>query len=60
MKDCALANILAMKSNFSDQFYNIGTGIKTSILELTQKILKISNKNLKIKFKKSNQNFCDK
>ena len=57
VKDCALANILAMKSNFSDQFYNIGTGIKTSILELTQKILKISNKNLKIKFKKSGQTF---
>ncbi len=57
VKDCALANILAMKSNSTDQFYNIGTGVKTSILELTQKILKISNKNLKIKFKKSGQTF---
>ena len=34
--DCARANILAMEANSSNQFYNIGTGIKTSILELVK------------------------
>ena len=57
VKDCALANVLAMQSDRSDEFYNVGTGIKTSILELTQKILKLSGKDLKIKFKKSGQTF---
>ena len=57
VKDCARANILAMKSSHSDEFYNVGTGVKTSIRELTQKILDLSGKKLKIKFKKSGPTF---
>ena len=30
VEDCALANICAMKSEMSDRFYNVGTGIRTS------------------------------
>ena len=30
VKDCALANICAMKSEKQNEFYNVGTGIKTS------------------------------
>ena len=40
-----------MKSNHSDKFYNVGTGIKTSILELTQKILDLSGKTKKLNLK---------
>jgi UDP-glucose 4-epimerase len=36
VRDCARANILAMQSSASNHFYNVGTGIKTSIIELTK------------------------
>ena len=39
VKDCASANICAMKSEKQNEFYNVGTGIKTSLLELTNTIL---------------------
>lgn len=34
VRDCARANVLAMKATTSNQYYNAGTGIKTSIAEL--------------------------
>lgn len=34
VRDCARANLLAMQSNATNQFFNVGTGIKTSIAEL--------------------------
>ncbi len=49
--DCAQANIDAMKSDATDAFYNVGTGIKTSIAELAQIILDITESNLEIEFK---------
>ncbi|MDQ8039473.1 MAG: NAD-dependent epimerase/dehydratase family protein [Rickettsiella sp.] len=48
--DCAKANICAMKADTTDQFYNVGTGIRTSIKELVTLILKITGSNLKIKY----------
>jgi UDP-glucose 4-epimerase len=36
VRDCARANILAMKSTISNKYYNIGTGIKTTISALSQ------------------------
>lgn len=39
--DCAKANVCAMKTNVVDQFYNVGTGIRTSIKELAEIILRI-------------------
>ncbi len=45
--DIAEANLLAMKSNSSGKFINVGTGIKTSVTELAEIIIKISNKNIK-------------
>lgn len=42
VEDCASANILAMKSERSDAFYNVGTGIKTSVAQLAQQLLKLS------------------
>jgi len=35
VRDCARANVLAMQATASDRFYNVGTGVKTSIRELT-------------------------
>lgn len=42
VEDCALANICAMKSDATDQNYNVGTGIRTSLKELAEIILEIT------------------
>lgn len=34
VRDCARANVLAMQTASTNQYYNVGTGIKTSIAEL--------------------------
>lgn len=36
VRDCARANILAMEANAGMRSYNVGTGVKTSIKELTE------------------------
>lgn len=43
VEDCAVANICAMKSNITNQNYNVGTGIRTSLKELAEIILDITN-----------------
>ena len=49
--DCAKANICAMKANVNDRFYNVGSGIKTSIKELALKVLELKKSKLEIKYK---------
>lgn len=49
--DCARANICAMKSEATDQCYNVGTGIKTSIKQLAERILKVTGSSLEIEYK---------
>jgi len=48
--DCARANICAMKSDVTDSFYNVGTGIKTTIKELAELILEVRGSDLKIQY----------
>lgn len=50
VKDCALANIKAMKSLATNISLNVGTGIKTSLNEITQKILEITGSNVPINY----------
>ncbi|PKP61469.1 NAD-dependent dehydratase [Candidatus Atribacteria bacterium HGW-Atribacteria-1] len=57
VKDVAKANICAMKSDALDAFYNVGTGIKTSIKELTELLLRLSGSDLKIKYEPEGQTF---
>jgi len=45
--DVAKANLLAMDSDSFGQFINIGTGIKTSVRELAEMIIKLSKQNIK-------------
>jgi UDP-glucose 4-epimerase len=40
--DCARANVLAMKAETVDRFYNVGTGIRTSIKELVDIVLELT------------------
>tara|TARA_B100000700_G_C14944562_1_gene808511 strand:- start:453 stop:1436 length:984 start_codon:yes stop_codon:yes gene_type:complete len=41
--DCGLANVRSMESNATDDYYNIGTGVGTSLRELAEIILDITN-----------------
>src|SRR5258706_3919915 len=55
--DTALANVCALKADTADTFYNVGMGIKTSIKELAEMILKIYNSKLKIEYLPQGQTF---
>ncbi|MGD9037912.1 MAG: SDR family NAD(P)-dependent oxidoreductase [Syntrophobacterales bacterium] len=55
--DAARANVCALKSDVPFGFYNVGRGIKTSIKELAELILKITDSNLPIQFEPDSQTF---
>ncbi|MEN8218403.1 MAG: NAD-dependent epimerase/dehydratase family protein [Pseudomonadota bacterium] len=50
VNDCGRANVCAMKADTTDQFYNVGTGIRTTIKELAEMILEITGSDLKIQY----------
>ena len=50
-RDAARCNVLAMKSDTTDEFYNVGTGVQTSIKELCEIILNLKKSDLKVKYK---------
>ena len=39
-----------MKANATDQFYNVGTGIRTTIKELAEMLLEVTDSDLKIQY----------
>jgi len=43
--DCARANVLAMRASTQDRFYNVGTGVRTSIKELAEMIVRLTGAN---------------
>jgi UDP-glucose 4-epimerase len=57
VRDTARANVFALKSDVPFGFYNVGRGIKTSIKELTELILRISDSDLPIKYEPAGQTF---
>lgn len=57
VSDVARSNVCALKSSATDQCYNVGSGVQTSIKELTQKILEITGSNLEIKYEPAGQTF---
>jgi len=50
-RDAARCNVLAIKSDVSDQFFNVCTGVQTSIKELCALILKLTDSKLTVTFK---------
>jgi len=50
VEDVARANVLALKASSTDEFYNVGSGIQTSIAELCALILKLKKSNLEVKY----------
>jgi UDP-glucose 4-epimerase len=57
VEDAAAANICALKAETVDEFYNVGMGVKTSIMELTQLILEITGSSLKPQFEPAGKTF---
>lgn len=57
VEDIARANVLAMNSKASGANYNIGTGLGTSIKELTQMLLDLTNSNLEIQYEPAGLTF---
>lgn len=43
VEDCGLANLCAMKSDAVDSFYNVGTGQRTSLKELAQMLVELTD-----------------
>jgi UDP-glucose 4-epimerase len=39
VEDCGLANVCAMKAETKDRFYNVGTGKRTSLKQLAEMLL---------------------
>ena len=50
VEDCAKANVCGMASTTVDEFYNVGTGKRTSLKELAEKLLNLTGCNKEIKF----------
>jgi UDP-glucose 4-epimerase len=55
--DVARANVLALKSDATDMFFNIGTGIKTTISELVESLLRESESDLEPEYQPDAQMF---
>ena len=48
VQDTARCNVLALQSDITDEFYNVGTGVQTSIRELCNLILELKKSDLKV------------
>jgi UDP-glucose 4-epimerase len=50
VEDCAKANLCAMRSDIGGRFYNVGTGIRTSLRELAERICHLTGTNQPINY----------
>jgi UDP-glucose 4-epimerase len=57
VSDVAKANLCALKSPATDRFYNVGSGVQTSIRELAEMILEITGCGLAIQYEPAGQTF---
>lgn len=57
VSDTAKANVCALKSDIPFGFYNVGRGVKTTIKELAELILKITGSDLSIQYEPAGQTF---
>jgi len=51
VQDVAKCNVLALQAEVTDQFYNVGTGVQTSIRELCDLILELKQSDLTVTYK---------
>jgi len=57
VSDVGRSNVCALKSEVPFGFYNVGRGVKTSIKELTEMILKIAGSDLQIQYEPAGLTF---
>jgi UDP-glucose 4-epimerase len=50
VEDCALANVRAMQASTSDEFYNVGTGKRTSLKELAELLIELTGSKAEIQY----------
>jgi UDP-glucose 4-epimerase len=50
VEDCGLANVCAMQSDATDEFYNVGTGTRTSLKDLAELLIQITGSNQPIQY----------
>jgi UDP-glucose 4-epimerase len=50
VEDCARANICAMNAATTDRFYNVGTGKRTPLKEVAEKLLNLTGSNQPIRY----------
>jgi UDP-glucose 4-epimerase len=50
VSDCAAANVCAMTAETTDRFYNVGTGVRTSIKEVAELLLEITGSDVGIRY----------
>jgi UDP-glucose 4-epimerase len=55
--DVARANLLSMQSDVTDESFNVGTGVQTTINELVGELLAITGSNLTIEYRPNEQMF---
>ncbi len=48
--DCGLANVMAMQSEASDVFLNVGTGVRTTLDELARELLNLTGSTLPVRY----------
>lgn len=57
VSDCARANICALKADATDTFYNVGSGVKTTIRELAEFLLDLTGSTLEIQYEPAGPTF---
>lgn len=55
--DCAEANVCAMRASGTDRFYNVGTGVRTSLQELAELVLKVTGSDVGIRYEPAGLTF---
>lgn len=50
VEDCAKANVCAMRAGTQDEFYNIGTGKRTALREIAEKLVALTGTNQEINY----------
>jgi UDP-glucose 4-epimerase len=57
VSDCATANVVAMRSDTLDEFYNVGTGVRTTVLQVAEILIELTGADCQIQFEPEGQSF---
>ncbi|MBJ31408.1 MAG: NAD-dependent dehydratase [Acidimicrobiaceae bacterium] len=50
VRDCARANLAAMEASVVDRYYNVCTGVKTSISEVADHLIRLTGQDVEVQF----------